>query len=397
MKLLIVGDLDSTGFGSVTMDLGQALLAQDIDVRFVAETKMELPEPFLSRTALLLAGWLAVNDEGREHFSRLFSGGAFPDGWVPDCGLLIGDPGSLMGNPILSVVPEGFPIWHYAPIEGIDLPPAWGSIWSVAKPIAMCQFGVDEIERASGYKAPFVYHGVDTETFREVSGLRPLVVDHKVLRTKADCRGIFGLDPNRTVLLRTDRYMPRKAYPSMFRAVMPILEAHPEVDLVLHCKPRDIGGDIRVELSKYGALASRVLLTGLGGRLPREGLVALYNAADIYLSSGPEGFGLTIAEALACGLPAVGLDFTAVPEVIGPGGTLVPVGSLVDSIYSYFWAIPDETKYTEAVEYLVTHKHKREQLGALGAMHVRSKFSWATAASQFVTIMAGAQSQEAAA
>lgn len=397
MKLLLIGDLDLTGFGTVTMDLGRALLARGVDVRFLADTHDDLEEPFASRTARIGQGWLEISDEGLEHFGRLFQGGCFEDGWTPDTGLLIGDPGSLLGNPILTVAPKGFNLWHYAPIEGVGLPPAWGSIWSVAKPIAMCEFGAGELEAASGTRPSFVYHGIDTDTFREVSGLRPLVVDHKILRTKADCKALFNLSPERTMLLRTDRYMPRKQYPAMFRAVMPVLALHPEVDLVIHCKPRDLGGDIRVELSKYGPLAERVFLTGIGGKMPREGLVALYNAADLYLSSGAEGFGLTIAEALACGVPAVGLDFTAVPEVIGPGGMVVPIGQYVDNVYSYFWALPDEEKYSEAVEYLVTHKHKREQLGMLGAMHVRSKFNWTSAAEQFEAIMSGAQREMVAA
>ena len=397
MRLMIVGDLDTTGFGTVTMDLGRALLARGVDVRFVADpsTGGTIGEPFASRTAWLTEGWLQLTDEGKDHFRHMYDGGAFEDGWTPDCALLIGDPGSLIGNPVLSVKPEGFPLWHYAPIEGLGIPPAWGSIWSVAKPIAMCSAGADEMEKAGLPRPPFVYHGVDTETFREVSGLRPLVVDHQILRTKAECRKLFGLPQGATVLLRTDRYMVRKAYPSMLRAVMPVLALHPDTILVLHCQPRDLGGDLRVELSKYGPLTRQVMLTP--GRLPREGLVALYNSADIYLSSGPEGFGLTVAEALACGVPAVALDITALPEVVGPGGTLVPVGQLVDSIYSNYWAYPDEEKYGLAVQYLVEHKQKREALGMLGAMHVRSKFQWSQAAAEFETIMAPEQEAEAVA
>ena len=404
MKLLLMGDMAATGFGTVTMDLGRALLARGIDVRFLATAQTELPEPFDSRTARLDGPWFADPATAQDRFEHLYTGGLFEDGWTPDTAILTGDPGSAVGNPLLTVTPKGFPLWHYCPIEGIDLPPAWGSIWRIAKPIAMCEFGAAEIERATGTRPPFVYHGVDTDVFREASGLRPLVVDHKILRSKADCRAVstvitldrpqerFGIPPEATVLLRTDAYWPRKAYPSMFRAVMPVLATHPDVVLVVHCGLRGPGGDIRVELSKYGELAKRVMLTGVGsgyqaGRLSREAMVALYNAADVYLSTGPEGFGLTIAEALACGTPAVGLDFSAVPEVIGPGGTVVPVGALVDSIYSYFWATPNERLYAEAVDFLVTHKHRREELGMLGAMHVRAKFSWSKAAEQFETIL----------
>ena len=395
MRLLLIGDLATTGFGTVTMDLGRALLVRGIDCRFLSFNELgDLPEPFASRTAAMGEGWLAKSAPVRtsERIHRLFTGGLFEDGWAPDSAVIIGDAGSLLGNPVLAICPKGFPLWHYVPIEGIALPPAWLSIWGVAKPIAMCEFGADEIATLTGVRPPVVYHGVDTDAFRPVSPFRPIMANDKVLRSKAECRAIFGGDPARTWLLRTDRYMPRKAYPSLFRAVMPVLAKHPDVDLVIHCRPRDEGGDIRVELSKYGELANQVLLTGQGGRLPREGLVALYNAADLYVSTSAEGFGLTVAEGLACGIPAVGLDYSSVPEVIGSAGAVVAVGALMDNPYSYFWALPNERAYTEAVEHLVTHKHQREQLGMLGSMRVKSKFQWATAAEQFEAIL----SQQAA-
>jgi glycosyltransferase involved in cell wall biosynthesis len=401
LRLLLIGDLATTGFGTVTMDLGRALLARGVDCRFLSLNEMvELPEMFAGRTAMLGQGWLAFDGENAtqasDRINHLFTGGAFEDGWAPEQAVIIGDAGSLLGNPVLSIVPQGFPLWHYVPIEGIGLPPAWLSIWAVAKPIAMCEFGADEIAKLTGTRPPVVYHGVDTDVFRPATPLRPIVAGGRVLRSRGECRRLFGGDPTRTWLLRTDRYMPRKAYPSLLRSVMPVLAAHPEVDMVIHCRPRDEGGDIRVELSKYGALANRVLLTGLGGRLPREGLVALYNAADLYVSTSAEGFGLTVAEALACGIPAVGLDYSSVPEVIGSAGTVVPVGSLMDNPYSYFWALPNEAAYTEAVEFLVTHKHKREQLGMLGAMRVKSKFQWSRAAEQFEAILAPAVVEVAA-
>jgi glycosyltransferase involved in cell wall biosynthesis len=70
---------------------------------------------------------------------------------------------------------------------------------------------------------------------------------------------------------------------------------------------------------------------------------------------------------------------------------VVPVGSLLDNPYSYFWALPAERAYTEAVEYLVTHKHRREQLGMLGSMRVKSNFQWARAAEQFEGLLTAAE------
>lgn len=410
MRLLLLGDLAATGFGTVTMDLGRALLARGIDCRFLSFNEVEdLPEPFLSRTAQLgKDGWLRMSDDPleasttTERLMRMFTGGAFEDGWAPEVGLVIGDMGSLKISPVLNIVPEGFPLYNYCPIEGVDLPPSWIAAWAKAKPVAMSEFGAGEIEKVVGYRPPMVYHGVDTDLFRPVDPFHPLIVGHQILRTKGECKAFFGYNPGRTMLLRTDRLVPRKAYPSLLRSLAPVLDRHHEVDVVLHCRILDEGGDLRDEISKYRPdIAARFIPTDsrknapMWGSLPpyavwpREVLVALYNAADLYVTNSAEGFGLTIAEALACGVPAVGLDYSSVPEVIGACGTVVPVGALVDNIYSHFWALPDEDAFTAAVEFLVVHKHRREQLGMLARMHVRSKFQWSHAAEQFEVIFGG--------
>ena len=64
-------------------------------------------------------------------------------------------------------------------------------------------------------------------------------------------------------------------------------------------------------------------------------LAAYYSAADALLSlSYEETFGLTIAEAMACGTPAIVYDNTAQPELITPEtGKVVPTGD-VDAVLS---------------------------------------------------------------
>ena len=419
MKVLILGDLAPTGFGTVTMDLGKSLLERGLDCRFLSFNEVgELPEPFGSRTEQLGTsdGWLRFSEVPEEaavtteRLMGMFTGTAFPDGWTPDRGLVIGDMGSLKVSPLLGIVPDGYPLFNYCPIEGHDLPPAWAIAWAKAKPVAMSEFGAEQIAGVVGYKPPVIYHGVDTETFRVATPDRPIVVGHQILKSKAQCKAFFGYDPARTMLLRTDRLVPRKGYSALLRSLAPVLGRHRDVDVVLHCRIRDEGGDLRDDISKYvPEIAERMIPTDLrkgepfwGGLpeykpWPREVLVALYNAADLYVSNSSEGFGLTIAEALACGVPAVGLDYSAVPEVIGSCGTIVPAGQLVDNIYSHFWAMADEVAFTEAVEFLVTHKHRREQLGMLAPMHIRARFQWAKAAEQFETVFTGAQADEATA
>jgi glycosyltransferase involved in cell wall biosynthesis len=60
------------------------------------------------------------------------------------------------------------------------------------------------------------------------------------------------------------------------------------------------------------------------GRLSEKELVALYQAADIYMDpSLYEGFGLQVVEAMACGIPVITSNVTALPEVVGDAGILV--------------------------------------------------------------------------
>ena len=60
---------------------------------------------------------------------------------------------------------------------------------------------------------------------------------------------------------------------------------------------------------------------------PREKLPLIYNAFDVYCFpsvSGEETFGLTVLEAMACGVPPVVPNFDGVPSVVGDAGLIVP-------------------------------------------------------------------------
>ena len=399
-RLLMWGDLAATGFGTVTRDLGRALLDQGVDVRFISmnEDGHELEEPFASRTLVLGGrnGWLgptpefsrAVDAERWAELQRKRMAGLFeklPDGWQPEVALITSDPAGVIRSGFVDLVPEGFPAFHYVPIEGVGLPPSWTAIWQRIQPIAMSEFGAEQIERLTGRRPPVVYHGVDTTAFHPASARRPIMLPQRRdwLRSKDECKRHIGIDPKAIVLYRADRFMPRKRFGSMLRAVATVMTADPRVVLLLHCRTIDEGGNLTDFISHFPpAIGARIRSTGIhdaGGVADRKLLNILYNAADIYLSTGAEGFGLTIAESLAAGTPAIGLDFSAVPEVIGDAGVTVPVGAYVENEYAYFWATPDERAYVEALSGLIRDAARRSYLAARGPLHVR-KFSWSLAA-----------------
>lgn len=455
-RVLFFGDLAASGFGTVTTDLGRRLIDLGLDVRFMSQndTGKDLIEPFRSRTVDLqslvhtfdpMSGALDSN-EPNKLLPSLFDGtvkagllnGELWDGWVPQASILLGDVWAT--RLMVNRAKEGFggiPSFNYTPIEGVDLSPRYAvDPWSTVIPVAMSNFGADELAKIMPKRPPMIYHGVDSLAFHPVgkadrgSSLGwPIIIQPSsetpplTLRTKQDCQvawsNYFAVPVPRTWMLRTDRHMPRKRYNAMLRALTPVLYRHPDSLFIVHCQQIDQGGHLLDTIAKlpgnrmltplsdnddakpeawslFGRNHAQVILTNAWG-MARDALVSLYNAADIYLSSSAEGFGLTIAEALACGVPAIGLDYSAVPEVIGPAGILVPIGGLYDNEYDHFWAVPDEGKYTAAVEELLTRPLRREKLGRRGPAHVADHFSWDTAARDFFDLIESAAAERIAA
>jgi glycosyltransferase involved in cell wall biosynthesis len=113
-------------------------------------------------------------------------------------------------------------------------------------------------------------------------------------------------------------------------------------------------------------LHARVTLTGALSRV--EVARRLQHAALMLLPSRSETFGMVYAEAMACGLPVVGGDLTAVPEVVPHG----KAGLLVD---------PENVEQiTDAVCRLLENRELREEYGRYGREFALANFSLETCA-----------------
>ena len=116
-RILFLGDSAGTGFGTVTKDLGSALLALGEDVRFVSlneQPDSDLEEPFAGRTAILENpnGWLGFHAAPEivartvARLEGMFTGSLFDDGWTPDAGVILGDVASLKMSPVPALSPK---------------------------------------------------------------------------------------------------------------------------------------------------------------------------------------------------------------------------------------------------------------------------------------------------
>lgn len=409
MNILVLGHFSHTGFGVVTENLSQRFLAQGHDVRILALNHRGEPV----RGALAGRVW-PLNTLGQYFGGNIPAGGMDgslwlklddQDVWKPDVVFAIADVSGLLGY-VGDLAPDSpwlkVPVWHYCPIEGDNLPPDWLGVWKLFHPVAMSMYGARVIGDFTGQPVPMLYHGVDTDIFHAVSPEHPIRFAGKTMRSKAACKAHFGLDVDRTLIFRSDRLVERKFYDQFVAAMVPVLEASPETDVLIHCRPIDEGLDLYQELMRAPeALHGRFKLSNGHDSfrgLPTEGLAALINAADIYVSTtGGEGFGLNLAEALACEVPVVVNDWAAESEVVAQGGVLIPplhdsYGEPVryHSKYGMDWALPDPRAFVDPVLSLINDPVQRRALGAAGRKHVIASFNWDACASDFLTLFGAA-------
>jgi glycosyltransferase involved in cell wall biosynthesis len=278
------------------------------------------------------------------------------------------------------------PIISYVPVDGYHQPPIWFELLSRAtNPIAMSQFGQAAIPGAQ-----LVYHGVDTDLFWPVSRQRPITLStgHTVT-TKREAKQQFGYDPDGFLVLRVDRNSGRKDFPATWSALLPVMHRHSDIQVHFHCQGKNDmhGVDLPAMFSRDPATFKRFFIpdqfdTFDGWTQPD--LNALYNAADLFVTtSRGEGFGLTIAEALSCGVPVIAQNISAIPEVVGPGGILLePERQITVPSGQDLW-LADIHAFSEAIEQLYLAGGKRRRLGIAGREHVTSSFSWDDAADKF--------------
>lgn len=423
MRVLLVSDMAHTGFGRVGRELSQGLLERGHDVRVIGINHRGLAGEF---------GALAKRGDGtglaakvREAaetmaadplLERVYPASDGGDGmgygltapairgelwpaWKPQGVVIVADPKAMLDRlahdrgAIGEARHHGVPVLNYVPIEGRDLPPSMRVIWQHCDPVAMSAFGQHELEVLLDRPVPLALHGV-SPAFRPITGRDPGILQGKPVHSRDEARERLGF-AGKTVILRTDRYIFRKNYPALFRILRPVLAAHPDAMAVLHTTLVDEWGDVRESISRE---PGAVWDGGIEWRHPQylltrahdtfrgisdDELRVLYAAADLYVSpTMAEGFGLCLAESLACGTPVVANDYSAVGEVVGPGGVLVPPQGYITNGYAHEWSLADEPAMSAAVERLVSKPSLRRELGAEGRRHV-ARFTWSAAVDVF--------------
>ncbi len=136
-------------------------------------------------------------------------------------------------------------------------------------------------------------------------------------------------------------------------------------------------GEARSELEKRAPGNVRFV-----GAQPLESLPELFSALDALVlpsrttASWKEQFGRVLIEAASCGVPVIGSDSGAIPEVIGQGdnamGLLFPEG--------------DVNALAPAIARLQSEPRLARVLGEAGARRARDEFSWSRVAARLAGV-----------
>lgn len=388
-KVLWFGDAGAhTGFARVTHSIGERLVAMGHDVHVLAinyrgdyfDTPLKLYRP-----DMLVGGDIFGRSRIVELLAKV----------EPDVVVMLHDPHLIIQMLFENgkyddqrILLRYRPIITYLPCDGTNLPPAWPDVLTkVTNVVAMSKWGQSQYPGSK-----LVYHGVDTDQFWPVSPDRPIVTSSgAVLKSRRDCKKAFGYDPKRFLVLRVDKNSGRKDFAATWKALVPVMAKYHDIDVHFHCSIRNDANGVSML-----ALYTRSLVQGVARERwfspdehntfegwPQQDLNALYNAADLFVTtSRGEGFGLTIAEAAACGVPVIAQNVSAIPEVVGPGGLLIEPQRLLTVPSGEDVWLSDVDAFSAAIERAYLSKGLRRDLGEAGRKHV-TQFTWDFAAARF--------------
>ena len=120
---------------------------------------------------------------------------------------------------------------------------------------------------------------------------------------------------------------------------------------------------------------------------PREKLPMVYNAFDVYCflsMSGEETFGLTVLEAMACGVPPIVPNFDGVPSVVGDAGLIADAENFdqdIGTLVSY----PSPTDFSEKINRLLSDDGMRQTLSQKARKRALS-FTWDKTARRIIQL-----------
>jgi glycosyltransferase involved in cell wall biosynthesis len=210
------------------------------------------------------------------------------------------------------------------------------SVKQTTQLLANSKFTREQIKLQYGVDAPVCYCGVDTNAFRPIPGI-----------TKEDC------------VISVGSLTPHKGFDFLIKSLAHIpVDGRPALKLVSNW----VSPDEKRYLEDLAARCNVELHILVN--LDTEGLALEYNKASVCVYAPIlESFGLVPLEAMACGIPVVGVGEAGVRETVLDGETGILTGR-------------DPHHFAQAVQDLLQNSARRLQMGHRGRECVEKKWKW---------------------
>lgn len=223
-------------------------------------------------------------------------------------------------------------------------------------------YNQQQIERRYKKEVQVIPHGVATDVFKPGVRDEGFRRRHRISETAILTIGI-------------GRLVKWKGFQTAIRAIAAI----DDVEMIL------IGtGGYQRELKRMAVKFGVEQRVHFIGELDNYEIPYYLQQSDVYLhpSLGEEAFGITLLEAMACGLPVIGSDRGAVPEVVGTvTGKIVPAA--------------DVESWVSAIRFVRDNDKARREMGQAALQRVIRNYSWDKSASRLVEAVERARARRA--
>ena len=180
-------------------------------------------------------------------------------------------------------------------------------------------------------------------------------------------------DSDTFTILSVGRFVPIKNYSKLIDVFAGIVHDHPEAELIL------VGdGPLRNKLESQVSNLGIEDSVSFPGYIPHQDLPKYYNKADLFvLSSRHESFGMTLLEAMSCGIPVVAPRIGGIPAIVDhkKNGLLYPAES--------------KKELAGAITQFISNPMRLDEYSQLARTKIVENFDWTQSQEQLHNIYSG--------